>query len=190
VADIFVSYTSSDRDWANWIGLELEKLSHVAHVHEWEISAGGNIPAWMEERHQRADHVLFVISKLYLTKDYSNWERLSAEWAAVSKRSNFGLPVFIEECETPTLLAPFKRCDLYGLNEDDARARLSEYLTPASKPEAAPFPGARKPAPAEEARSIPFPGATCALSNIPIAVPRYFLGRDEAIEAIDAGLPL
>ena len=105
----------------------------------------------------------------------------------ISKRSNFGLPVFVEECETPTLLAPFKRCDLYGLNEDDARARLSEYLTPASKPGAAQFPGARKPAPAEEARSIPFPGATCALSNIPIAVPRYFLGRDEAIEAIDAG---
>ena len=134
MADIFVSYTSSDRDWANWIGLELEKLGHIARVHEWEVSAGGNIPAWMEERHQQADHVLFVISKLYLTKDYSNWERLSAEWAAVSTRPSFGLPVFIEECQTPTLLAPFKRCDLYGLNEENARARLSEYLTPARKP--------------------------------------------------------
>ena len=64
MAEIFVSYTSSDRDWANWVGLELERLGHVARVHEWEISAGGNIPAWMEERHQKADHVLFVISKL------------------------------------------------------------------------------------------------------------------------------
>jgi hypothetical protein len=109
VVDIFVSYTSSDRDWANWIGLELEKLDHVARLHEWEISAGGNIPAWMEERHQKADHVLFVISKLYLTKDYSNWERLSAEWAAVSKRPGFGLPVFIEECETPTLLGAVQK---------------------------------------------------------------------------------
>jgi hypothetical protein len=59
VADIFVSYTSSDRDLANWIGLELEKLGHVAHLHEWEISAGGNIPAWMEERHDEADHCPF-----------------------------------------------------------------------------------------------------------------------------------
>ena len=188
MADIFVSYTSSDRDWANWIGLELEKLGHVAHVHEWEISAGGNIPAWMEARHNEADHVLFVISRLYLTKDYSNWERLSAEWAAVSKRRNFGLPVFVEECETPTLLAPLKRCDLYGLKEQDARARLLQYLKPAAKPTTAPFPGAGTPGSAAPAGAIPFPGGKFALSNIPISVPRYFLGRDGAFEAIEAAL--
>jgi hypothetical protein len=37
VADIFVSYTSSDRDRAFWIGQELKKLGHIPHVHEWEI---------------------------------------------------------------------------------------------------------------------------------------------------------
>jgi hypothetical protein len=29
VADIFVSYTSDDRDWAFWIGQELLKLGHA-----------------------------------------------------------------------------------------------------------------------------------------------------------------
>ena len=29
MADIFVSYTSSDRDWAFWIAKELEALGHV-----------------------------------------------------------------------------------------------------------------------------------------------------------------
>jgi hypothetical protein len=33
VADIFVSYTSSDRDWAFWIAQELERLGHTAFVH-------------------------------------------------------------------------------------------------------------------------------------------------------------
>jgi tetratricopeptide (TPR) repeat protein len=188
MADFFVSYTSSDRDWANWIGLELERLGHVARVHECEISAGGNIPLWMEQRHQQADHVLFVISKLSLMKDYSNWERLSAEWAAVSNRPNFGLPVFVEQCETPTLLAPFKRCDLYGLNEEDARTRLAEYLTPPKKPTTAPFPAARPPAIAEKASSMAFPGARSALSNIPISVPRHFLGRDMELHALDVAL--
>jgi hypothetical protein len=32
VADIFVSYTSDDRDWAFWIGQELLKLGHEAHL--------------------------------------------------------------------------------------------------------------------------------------------------------------
>jgi hypothetical protein len=30
------------------------------------------------------------------------------------------LPVFIENCEAPTLFAQLKRCDLGGLSEDDA----------------------------------------------------------------------
>jgi hypothetical protein len=44
VADIFVSYTSNDCDWAFWIGQELLKellkLGHVPRIHEWEISGG------------------------------------------------------------------------------------------------------------------------------------------------------
>ena len=191
MADIFVSYTSSDRDWAFWIGQELEKLGHVAHVHEWEISAGGNVPQWMEERHQNADHVLLVVSKLYLTKDYSNWERLSAEWATLSKRPGFALPVFVEDCKAPTLLAPFKRCDLYGLTEPEAQARLAAYLTPAARPSSpALFPGARTSGPGPAPRTEPaiFPGGKLALSNIPIRTPEHFLGRNDALEAIDAGL--
>jgi hypothetical protein len=34
VAEIFVSYTSSDRDWAAWIGHELIALGHTPHIHE------------------------------------------------------------------------------------------------------------------------------------------------------------
>lgn len=60
MADIFVSYTSSDRDWAFWIGQELEALGHTAHIHEWEVPGGGNIPQWMEQRHHEADHILCV----------------------------------------------------------------------------------------------------------------------------------
>ncbi len=50
MADIFVSYTSSDKEWAQWIALELEKLGHLAHVHEWEIKGGEDIYAWMDRR--------------------------------------------------------------------------------------------------------------------------------------------
>ena len=39
MADIFVSYTTSDRDWAFWIAKELEELGHMAHVHEWRLQA-------------------------------------------------------------------------------------------------------------------------------------------------------
>lgn len=32
MADIFVSYTSSDRGWAQWIGVELKEFGHNPFV--------------------------------------------------------------------------------------------------------------------------------------------------------------
>jgi TIR domain len=169
MADIFVSYTSSDKAWADWIGQELVALGHTPHLHDWEISGGGHeweisgggdiaawmeqraIAAWMEERHDKADHILCVISEPYLKAPYSSWERRAAQWAAAKKRPNFALPVYIENCESPTLLAQFKRCDPYGLTEDDARARLAAFLAPAAKP-AGPMPSQLAPRPRNKPR--------------------------------------
>ncbi len=106
MADILISYTSSDSDWAFWIAKELEALGHNPRVHQWEISAGDDIMAWMEERHDAADHVLCIISNAYLKQPYSAWERRAVQWAAASKRPNFMLPVFIEAAEIPSILAP------------------------------------------------------------------------------------
>jgi hypothetical protein len=153
MADIFVSYTASDRNWAEWIGQALEVLGHTAHLHDWEVDGGADIAAWMEVRHDKADHILCVVSDAYLKAPYSRWERLAAQYVAQTKRPNFMLPVFIEHCSPPTLLASVKRCDLYGLDEDLARTRLTEYLAPHTKPtHRVPFPGVAK------TPRAPFPG--------------------------------
>ena len=203
MADIFVSYTSSDRDWADWIGQQLEKRGHFSRLFDWEVSAGGNVMAWMGDRHNEADHVLCVVSSRYLDKErkYSALERQAAELAAASERPNFLWPVLIEDCEIPTFLALFKRCELHGLDEAAAIARLAGFLTPAARPAGSvPFPGKTKggskagtPPPAVP---VAFPGkmnsgnakTTDAISNIPINVPRHFLGRDDDLAAIDAAL--
>ena len=196
MADIFVSYTSSDREWAFWIGRELEKLGHKPRIHDWEIQAGGDIPQWMEERLESAYRVLCVVSAAYLTQHYSEWERRSAQWAAASKRPNFMLPVFIEDCEVPLAMAHIKRCALFGLSEEDARNRFAAYLSEA-KPPTGPtrFPGRAKPddtrAGFAESPSV-WKAAVLADSppvwNVPVAVPRHFLGRGNELMAIEAAL--
>jgi tetratricopeptide (TPR) repeat protein len=192
VADIFVSYTSSDRDWAFWIGHELIALGHPPHIHEWEIGGGGDIMKWMDERHDTADHVLCVVSERYLKAVYSSWERRAAQWAAAKDRPNFALPVIVEPCKVPTLFAHLKRCDLYGLAEDEARARLKAFLEPARKPPRGPFPGmAKSSAGPTTTPATPFPGKTTrmiALSNVPISEPLHFVGRDDALADVDAAL--
>jgi len=78
VADIFVSFTKSDQQWAHWIAQELTSLHHEPHVYDWEIGPGEDIVGWMEKRHDQADYVLCVVSPEYLNEDkapFSTWER-------------------------------------------------------------------------------------------------------------------
>lgn len=163
-----VSYTNSDRQWAFWIGQELEKLGHRPRILDWEIQAGGDIRAWMEERLEKADRVLCVVSSAYLTQDYSGWERRSAQRAAASQQTNFILPVFIEDCEAPVAMAHIKRCALFGLPEEDARNQFAAYLAEAKAP-AGPlrFPGAAKRAPSV---TVDFPDGASAAGGARIAV--------------------
>ena len=189
MADIFISYTSTDREWANWIGLELEVLGHTPHIDAREISRGGNIIEWIDKQLDEADHVLCVVSDVYLKKLYSSLERRGGQWAAAATRPNFVLPVFIEPCEAPILLKRLKRCDLHGLSEEDARTRLRNFLEPAAKPPSGPLPGSKKASSQQPSRHtlVAFPGKA-ALSNIPIRVPLHFMGRGEALTAIEAAL--
>jgi hypothetical protein len=154
MADFFVSYTSSDKPWAEWIGQRLVELGHAPHLHDWEIDKGGDIAAWMEVRHDASDFVLCIVSAAYLKAPYSSWERRSAQWLAQTKRPNFVLPILVEPCALPNLLATIKRCDLHGLTEDQARTRFADYLAPHGMPSTpVPFPGG--PA----GGSVPFPGS-------------------------------
>ena len=171
MADIFISFTSNDRDWAFWIAKELGALGHAPHVYEWEVSAGDNIYAWMEAHHDAADHVLCVVSDEYLKAPSSTLERHAALTQAITKRPEFSLLVVVKPCQQPTLSDHYRRCELFGMPEDAARVRFREFMP--------------KPAPPD---AVTFPGKVFAVSNIPIRVPTHFMGREEALAAIEAGL--
>lgn len=95
MADIFVSYTSADSQWAQWIATDLRSLGHVPHVHEWEIGPGEDILGWMQHHLGTADHVLCVVSEAYLKAPYSTLERNAATWRAARERTDFVLFVVV-----------------------------------------------------------------------------------------------
>jgi tetratricopeptide (TPR) repeat protein len=172
MADVFISYTSSDRDWAFWIAKELKELTHTPHIHEWEVQGGDDIYGWIEQRHDAADHVLCVMSDDYLRAPYSSLERNAALWQAASKRPGFVLLVAVKPCKLPTLSDHIRRLELFGMPEDAARLRFREFM---SRRAAAP-------------ETITFPGKVFAISNIPIRVPTHFMGRDDALAEIETTL--
>ncbi len=172
MADIFVSYTSSDREWADWIGHELINLGHTPHLHDWEINAGDNIMAWMIERHDKADFIFGVVSDEWLRAAYSIEEHTAGAWAAARTRPGFMRYVVVKPTTLPTIVDHRKRVEIFGVPDEVKRPRLKDYLTDAARS-----------APRENSPEIVF-----ALSNIPIRVPTHFLGRDDSLKAIDAAL--
>lgn len=167
MADIFISYKSSDRDWAFWIANELERLGHVPHVHDWEVKAGSDIYDWMERRHDAADHVLCVISDDDDKAPFSTLERNAALWQQGSNRPGFVLLVAVKACRLPSLRDHFQRVELFGIPEEVARVRLRNFMAERRKP-----------------ITVAFPGKAKAVSNIPIRVPKHFLGREDALNSI------
>lgn len=179
MVNVFVSYTSRPHDWAFWVGYELLALGYTPHIHEWEIPSPEVILrlGW-DERHESADHILCIVSSTYPAEPFLPWERRAAQSAG------YAVPIFVEPCKAPTPFTRLKRCDLYGLNEGDARARLKAFLEPATKRRREVFLGGAKAFTGMASAPPSFPGKA-ALSNVPIAVPLHFMGRDESLAAIE-----
>jgi hypothetical protein len=89
MADYFICYTQSDRDWAFCIAKELEALDHTAYIHEWEIKGGQDIYAWVESRVDTAHHILCVVLEEYLKAPYSTLERRAGLYVCGRKATGF-----------------------------------------------------------------------------------------------------
>ena len=139
MANIFVSYTESDSQWADWIAIDLRGLGLTPYVHQWEIGSGDDIVASMENRHAAADHVLCVVSPEYWEAAYSRLEHNAALWRAVRERSSFLLYVVVKPCAVPALTAHMRRCDLYSLPESAARERFRNFMKSPAPPDAVVF---------------------------------------------------
>src|SRR5260370_28760447 len=169
MADIFVSYTSSDRDRAHWIAKELEALGHKPRLYEEEVKGGDSFYAWMRQRLDAADHALCVISEAYLKARYSLDEFDAASKYATEKGYNFLLPVVVESCRVPVITGHRVSCELLGISDEEKRNRFRAFIG--------------KSVPSSQIAVSAGPA-----SNIPIRVPRHFMGRDDALADIDAAL--
>ncbi|WP_250291430.1 toll/interleukin-1 receptor domain-containing protein, partial [Frankia sp. CiP1_Cm_nod1] len=120
--DFFVSYTQSDRGWAEWIAWVLEEDGSRVLLQAWDFGAGSNWVRGMDDGVSRARRTLAVLSGAYAGSTYCQ-----AEWQAAWREDPAGkdrkLLVFrVEDCPRPGLLAQVVADDLFALAESDAQA--------------------------------------------------------------------
>src|SRR6266508_1100812 len=105
--------------------LQLEAERYTTVLQAWDFRPGENFVVRMRNALQQADRTIAVLSQAYLASRYG-----TDEWTGAFLRDNSDqdrlLPVRVEACELPRLLATRIYIDLAGMNRQTARARLLE----------------------------------------------------------------
>ena len=185
--DFFVSYTSADRPWAEWIASELDHAGYSAVLQAWDMQPGSNLVVGLDRAAQVADRTVAVMSPALVESPY-----FTAEWADVFRRDPTGvlrtlLPVRVRACNPDGLLGSIVYVDLVGLSESASRAALLTSVTGGAKRADVPgFPRAdtRVKGSGERVRR---PEGGAAVFNVPVST-RSFVGRQGALEQLAAGL--
>ena len=188
--DVFVSYTSADRAWAEWIGWQLKQAGLSVVLQAWDMLPGGDFVHEMQRATTTAGRTIAVLSPAYLSSQFGE-----AEWRVAFANDPSGekrllIPVRVAEVSPPGLLATKIYIDLVGKDRDRARRALLDGLQdqPAVVPTTEPaFPGGQTAAVevfgpiGQEPR---FPSALPPVWNVPYLRNWAFTGR----QALLAGL--
>ncbi len=95
--DFFISYTSVDRTWAEWIAWALEASGYTTIVQAWDFRPGTNFAQSMQVAAAQAERTIAVLSPDYLTSRFTQ-----PEWQAAFAQDPTGeqgllLPVQVRE---------------------------------------------------------------------------------------------
>ena len=172
--DFFVSYTGSDRAWAEWVAWELENAGYTTVLASRDFNAGANFITELDRSLSESERVIALLSPDYLASPNAQ-----AEWTSVFFKDPAGLgllPIRIREVELPGMLKSLVFVDLVGVGEKEARERL---LKVASRGRKAPL---RQLAfPSDQPKPERFPGSLPDIWNLPVPRALDFFGRDDTL---------
>ncbi len=139
MARVFISHSSHDKAVARRLVGDLRSLGHEPWLDEYAIQVGDSIPDKIEEGLQNADFVAVLLSPAAVQSGWVDREWKGKYWAEVSAGRVMVLPVLLEDCEIPLLLAPKKYADLrnYATGLVQLVAAIDPVLPPMTGPSAA-----------------------------------------------------
>ena len=175
----FISYTSADRPWAEWIAWQLEHEGYTTLIQAWDFAPGSNFVLEMDTAARTAERTIAVLSPAYFSSSFT-----PSEWAAAFRHDPKGeqrllVPVRIRPFDVEGLLGQLVYIDLVGRDEQEARTvLLAGVRHERAKPLASPaFPVIAQ----TQAERPAFPSALPSLWNVPYRRNPYFTGREDLL---------
>jgi tetratricopeptide (TPR) repeat protein len=179
--DFFISYTGVNRPWAEWIAVQLEQAGYTTLLQAWDFRPGSDFLHEMQQATTSAGRTIAVLSPAYFGSAFGE-----AEWRAAFANDPTGeqgllVPVRVQPCEPPGLLASRVYIDLVDTDEATAKRLLIAGVGElGARPTEAPFPGTARGAKR-------FPGQGSEITNLP-ARNRNFSGRGGLLEELHTSL--
>ena len=143
----FVSYTSADKAWAEWISWQLEEVGYTCVVQAWDFRPGMNFVLAMQQAATESERTIAVLSAASLLAKYTQSEWASAFATDPTGDQGYLVPVRVEEVEPSGIWKPIVYIDLVGLSEADARTALIEGIRRDRRKPTVPPPFPPKPLP-------------------------------------------
>jgi hypothetical protein len=122
--DFFVSYTSSDREWAEWVAWELQEAGYTCTIQAWHFAPSQNFIQRMRQALVETRHLVAILSEEYLASEFAGAE-LDAALASDPRGLRAKLiPVRVKPCTPDELIRSRIYIDLVGKDPIQARSDL------------------------------------------------------------------
>lgn len=121
--DVFLSYSSKDKEKVHALAKRLKKSGLRVWLDAWAIRPGDSIPLKIQQGLEQSRVLLMCMSPAYFASDWGRMEHLTLLFRDPTNAERRFIPLLIEECKLPDIIAQFACIDWRVLS-DEAYAKL------------------------------------------------------------------
>ena len=119
--DVFLSYSSKDKEVVHALAERLKQDGLRVWLDAWAIRPGDSIPLKIQEGLEQSRVLLMCMSPDYFASDWGRMEHLTLLFRDPTNAERRFIPLLIEECQPPDIIAQFARIDWRTISEEGIR---------------------------------------------------------------------
>jgi hypothetical protein len=121
--DVFLSYSSKDKKTVHDLAERLKKDGLRVWLDAWAIKPGDSIPLKIQHGVEQSRTLLMCMSPAYFDSEWGKVEHLTLLFRDPTNAQRRFIPLLIEDCNPPDIIAQFAHID-WRMRTDDDYAKL------------------------------------------------------------------